>query len=224
MDCRSTTLWVLFIVAAQSAIASPAAKDLFDEPAFALHTKALLSRFFGSDVQRPAELLFDLRFKLRSCKAFVSPDQGEFAAPPASFDLFKQQQRYSNATATLQQRYSNATARSPMLAGITTLSSQLPPASHSVMRLRPHSFLAPSYPRIPLFPSSSRFVNRQWLLSGVPYALAHSAYPRAGYPTRHPRHYFAASAKNRNTPSSSADNSVAKSATDSPCDERRRSR
>lgn len=55
---------ILLVVSAQSAVTSPAPKELLDEPAFALHTKAL-----------------------------VYPDEGGVVAPQGGFDPFQQKQR-----------------------------------------------------------------------------------------------------------------------------------
>ena len=212
----SATLRVLLIVTAQSAVASPASEHLLDQPSLTLHAEAFLSWFLDSNVQLPTKLFLHLRFKVDSAPAKPSSAQMRVMS-------------WLHEAALTFSNNSNAPARSPVLAGITMLSSQLPPASHNVMRLRPQSFLAPSYPRGPPprgcpVQSSSRFVNPHWPLSGARCAFERSAPRHAMIPARDPRLRCVANAKSTSRPSSSAGSSWAKNATGNPCDEHKRSR
>lgn len=90
LQSGSTAIGILFIIAAQASVASPTAKNLFDEPPFALHTKAFLLRLFGSNLQSPSKFVLHLSLKIHSTKAFIGPNQGEVAAPRGGFDFGKQ--------------------------------------------------------------------------------------------------------------------------------------
>ena len=93
LESRPAALRILLVVTAQSAITSPASKQLLDQPPFALHTKTSLSRLLDSNVQLPTKLFLHLRFKLCTTKAFVRPDENDVLAPRSGFDFLEQQQR-----------------------------------------------------------------------------------------------------------------------------------
>lgn len=72
----------MLIVTAQVFVASPAAKDLFDEPAFLQHMKARRSIGVSlDDMEFDSTLVFDLALEVLSYKATVGKNHAHLTPP-----------------------------------------------------------------------------------------------------------------------------------------------
>ena len=88
LECGAAQFGVLFIVAAQSPIASPASEDLLDEPTLGKHVEAFGSRGVSfHDMELDTTLVLNLALKIRSGEAAVSEHDLDVAPPGFSLDL-----------------------------------------------------------------------------------------------------------------------------------------